>query len=140
MTESVKPICLFLAWLLCLIATIVTLYSSYFLNIPPCPLCWFQRCCLYPLVIILGIAAYRADSSIVPYVFLLPLISSLLALYQYLEQMIPGFSPIQLCTATGPQCSTIHFQWLGFITYPFISMIASLTLLFLLFLAYRTKK
>jgi len=139
MDNSTRQLYLFLAWLISLIAMILSLYSTYVLNISPCPLCWFQRVCLYPLVIILGIAAFKDDSFIVPYIVALPVIGFLFALYQYLEQMIPGFAPIQLCRANGVPCSTIHFQWLGFITYPFLSMLACLLITLFLALSYRKR-
>ena len=130
-----KQIGLFLAWLTALIAMIVTLYSQYVLAIPPCPLCWYQRTALYPLVIILGIAAYRGTTDIIPYVITLPVISAVFALYQYAEQMIPGFAPIQFCSTSSVQCSNIHFKWLGFITYPLLSFVASIVILALLLIA-----
>lgn len=139
MDNSKRQLYLFLAWLISLTAMIFSLYSTYMLNISPCPLCWFQRVCLYPLVIILGIAAFKDDNHIVPYIIALPVIGFLFALYQYLEQMIPGFSPIKLCRANGVPCSTIHFQWLGFITYPFLSMLASLFITLFLLLTYKKR-
>ncbi|HLD84530.1 MAG TPA: disulfide bond formation protein B [Coxiellaceae bacterium] len=112
---------LFLAWLVALMAMIATLIMEYVLQWPVCELCWYQRIALYPLVILLGIAAYRQDKNIIPYAMTLSAIGFIVALYQYLEQMIPGFSPIAVCT-TGVSCSTIHLQLLGFMTLPFFSM------------------
>jgi disulfide bond formation protein DsbB len=126
--------CLFVAWLVALIAMLFSLYSSEVLSFSVCHLCWYQRICLYPLALILGIAAFRVDASIIPYVIGLPILGGLFALYQYLEQMIPGFSPIKMCTVGG-DCSVVHFKWLGFITYPFLSLVACVAITVLLLVA-----
>ena len=123
---------LYLAWLITLIATMSTLYLSIIRGIPVCNLCWYQRICLYPLAILLGIAAYREDSNIIFYALPLTALGFLFSLYQYLEQMIPNFTPIAFCGA-GPDCHTIHFQLLKFITWPFLSLLATVAIAFLLF-------
>lgn len=114
---------LFSTWLIALVAMIATLLASGILQWPVCPLCWYQRICIYPLVILLGVAAYRNEKLIIPYALPFPAIGFLFAAYQYLEQMIPGFSPIEFCTQ-GVPCSTIHLKLLGFITIPFLSAVA----------------
>ncbi len=73
---------LYLAWLISLIATFFSLYLSVIKRIPPCELCWYLRICLFPLVIILGQAAYCHFRAIVPFVIALPLIGMLLSIYQ----------------------------------------------------------
>lgn len=126
---------LFFAWLIALVAMLSTLFASEILNWPVCPLCWYQRIALYPLVILLGIAAYRNEKIIIPYALPFPVIGFLFAAYQYCEQMIPGFAPIDFCKQ-GVACSTIHIKLLGFITLPFLSAIGCL-LVFILLLASR---
>ena len=136
MTKKDKQQTLLLfAWLISLTALLATLYSSEMLNMPVCYLCWYQRICTYPLVIILGIAAYKNEAHIIPYVIAFPILNCVFAIYQYLEQMIPGFSPIAVCSPDVP-CSTIHLKLLGFITYPFLSLLASLGILVLLYITH----
>ncbi len=125
---------LFLAWLVALIAVLFSLYSSEVLGMTVCHLCWYQRICLFPLVLLLGIGAFRGETQVVIYAIALPVIGGLFALYQYLEQMLPGFSPIKMCTVGG-DCSVIHFKWLGFITFPLLSLFACVILVILLWLA-----
>jgi disulfide bond formation protein DsbB len=115
--------CLFIAWLIALISMLITLYASDILNIPACHLCWYQRICIYPLTIILGIACYRNDPDVTFYSLPLAALGSIFGLLQYLEQIIPGFSPIDVC-GLGPSCSDIHIHLLGFITFPLLSIIA----------------
>ena len=99
-----------------------------------CHLCWYQRICLFPQVLLLGIGAFRGETQVVIYAIAFPIIGGLFALYQYLEQMLPGFSPIKMCTVGG-DCSVIHFKWLGFITFPLLSLFACVILVILLWLA-----
>ena len=122
---------LFLAWLIALMALLSTLFASEILHWPVCVLCWYQRIALYPLVILLGIAAFKNDPYIIPYALPFTVIGFLLAAYQYAEQMIPGFAPIELCTQSVP-CSATQFKLLGFITLPFLSGVACLLIIALL--------
>jgi len=119
----VKQYGLFFAWFIALVAMLSTLLAEYILHWPVCPLCWYQRICIYPLVILLGMAAFKNEKTIIPYALPFPVMGFLFAAYQYCEQMIPGFAPIDFCTQ-GVPCNTIHLQLLGFITIPFLSMVA----------------
>ncbi len=132
MLKSVRQYSLYLAWLIALIALLISLFSSEVLNMAVCHLCWYQRVCIYPLAIILGIAAYQNDFKIVKYTLPLAIIGLLFAIYQYLEQMVSGFSPINFCCLKGPDCSDIHFKYWGFITFPFLSILATLAISVLL--------
>ena len=49
------------AWIPALLAMIGSLYYSEIVHYQPCTLCWYQRIAMYPLVLILGIAAWRRD-------------------------------------------------------------------------------
>lgn len=121
MLNSLKKHSLYFAWLISLIGTLSALYASEILQWPVCNLCWYQRICLFPLAIILGIACFREDREIARYTLPLTIIGALFALYQYLEQMIPGFSPINVC-GLGPSCADTQMKLFGFITFAFLSL------------------
>lgn len=123
MGKQLQPYYLFLAWLIALIAFGSSLFASEFLHWPVCNLCWYQRIAIYPLVVLLGIAAYRNDQHIIPYAKIFCVIGLCFALYQYAEQMIPGFAPIELCTQSIP-CAETPIKWLGFVTMPLLSVVA----------------
>lgn len=123
---------LLFAWLIALFAMLATLFAQYVMQWPVCPLCWYQRVAIYPLVILLGIAAYKNDRAIIPYALPFSAIGFLFAVYQYCEQMIPGFAPINFCKQSDISCSTIHFQLFGFLTLPFLSAVACLVIFILL--------
>lgn len=132
-----KKHALYCAWLLSLLGTLLSLFLSELLHWPICALCWYQRICLYPLVIILGMACFKNDNSISIYTLPVALLGVLFAGYQYLEQMIPGFSPIDVCGA-GPSCSHIDWIWGGFLTLPLISMLGFIAISLCLAVAWRS--
>lgn len=114
---------LYLAWIVAIVATGGSLFLSDVLKWEPCKLCWFQRIFMYPQVILLGIAAYRSDRRIVGYVLPMSIIGSLIAIYHYAKQHIPALDRIAPCT-TGVPCNKDYFEYLGFITIPFLALIA----------------
>jgi disulfide bond formation protein DsbB len=76
---------LYLAWVVALVATLGSLYFSEVLHFVPCVLCWFQRIFMYPLAIVLGVAAFRSDLAVRAYVLPLAVIGWGTALIQNLE-------------------------------------------------------
>ncbi len=129
--------CLLAAWLIALIATLISLYASEILGMRVCSLCWYQRICIYPLALILGIATYRQDLNIYVYTLPLAFLGAIFALYQYLEQMIPSFGPLVVCSPEV-DCRKIDWQLFGFITLPSLSLLACMGIIFFLFLSKKT--
>lgn len=111
---------IYLAWVLSTLGLLVSLYFSEIRHIAPCDLCWYQRICLYPLVIILGIAAYRGSSYVLPYIYPQVLIGLLFAFYLIALQEIPSWDPIELCGA-AVSCKDKVDIGLGPITIPMLS-------------------
>lgn len=114
---------LYAAWLVAITATAGSLYFSEVRLFVPCSLCWYQRIMMYPLVILLGVASYRQDTGIVRYALPLTFLGGTVSLFHYLEQKVPGFSAPSLCRA-GVPCTQEYINWLGFITIPFLALIA----------------
>ena len=48
---------LFAAWLIALVSTLAALFIGEVMGQAPCVLCWFQRAFMFPLAVILLIAA-----------------------------------------------------------------------------------
>ena len=63
----IKRYALYFAWLFSLMATLGSLYVSEILEYAPCPMCWYQRICVFPMAICLGTAAYRRFNPIALY-------------------------------------------------------------------------
>lgn len=125
---------LYLAWVVACAALLGSLYSSELALLPVCKLCWFQRIALYPLALILGIAAYYDDRQVYRYALPLAGIGIAIALYHYLLQQFPTWFPLHLCDL-GPSCYQPHIQWLGVITYPALSLLSSCAIFALVWLA-----
>lgn len=124
---------LYLAWLVSLIAMGGSLYFSEVLGYVPCELCWYQRICMYPLTLLLGIACYRNDRGIIPYALPLSVIGGCISLFHYAEQKIPGLAEVLPCSA-GIPCNKDYIDWLGFITIPFLALIAFILISVLLWI------
>lgn len=114
---------LYAAWLVAVTATAGSLYFSEVRLFAPCSLCWYQRILMYPLVILLGIASYRQDRGVVHYALPLSVLGGGVSLFHYLEQKVPGFSAPSLCRM-GVPCTQEYINWLGFITIPFLALVA----------------
>jgi disulfide bond formation protein DsbB len=78
---------------------------------------------MYPLSIVLGIAAYHQDTRLKRYVLPLSIIGGLISLFHYLQQKVPGFAAIRPC-AEGVPCHIAYINWFGFITIPFLALVA----------------
>jgi disulfide bond formation protein DsbB len=119
----IKKYGLYLAWVMSLIAILGSLYLSEILGYIPCKLCWIQRIFMYPLGIILGIAAYQNDKNAVKYALPLSVIGGGVSIFHYLIQKMPGLSEIVPCTA-GVPCQVDYLNWFGVITIPLLAFIA----------------
>ena len=122
---------LFICWLLVTASTTGSLFFSYVLEFEPCVLCWYQRICLFPLVLILGAGLFPFDKSVIKYSLPLAIAGGLTAFYHTL--LYAGIIPenIQPCSK-GVSCTEKYIELFGFISIPMLSFFAFLTLIALL--------
>jgi hypothetical protein len=130
MRELLGTATLWLAFVVALTATAGSLYLSEVAGFIPCTLCWYQRIAMYPLVIVLGVAAWRGDGGIRRYVVPVAAIGALIAAYHIALQRLPGL-PSGSCSLDAP-CTAIYVERFGFVTIPVMALIAFLTILTLL--------
>ena len=125
---------LFITWILATSGTLISLFFSEIVQLPVCVLCWYQRIALYPLVIMLPLALFPFDVSIIRYASPLVIFGWFVALFHVLvvAEIIPEAA--QPCVQ-GIPCSETHFNLLGFINIPVMSLITFSLLGVLLFLA-----
>ncbi|QUG40400.1 disulfide bond formation protein B [Psychrobacillus sp. INOP01] len=116
-----KP--LLFAWITSIIAMVGSLFFSERMGFIPCTLCWYQRILMYPLVIFLGIAFYQNDAKVYKYILPLSVIGMLVSSYHYALQKIPSLSEFSACT-NGVPCSGQYINLFGFVTIPFLALIA----------------
>ncbi len=126
----------YLAWLVALTATLGSLYFSEVRQFVPCTLCWYQRILMYPLVVILGVAAWRRDRGAVAYALPLALLGIVVSVYHVLDQKIPGFGFPGACSS-GVPCNVAYIDYLGFITIPVLAATAFVLISGLLIVAAR---
>ena len=116
---------LYLAWVVTLVATLGSLWFSEVRAFVPCTLCWYQRILMYPLVLLLGVAAWNRDAGIVRYALPLTILGALVASYHVLDQKVPGFGVPGACRS-GVPCDVAYIDWFGFVTIPVLSLTAFL--------------
>ncbi|MEQ1499880.1 MAG: disulfide bond formation protein B [Parcubacteria group bacterium] len=105
------------------IAMAGSLFFSEVMNLPPCVLCWYQRIAMYPIVILVAIGIIRNDRKTYIPVLALALPGLVISIYHNLLywKIIPeSIAPCML----GVSCTTKFFEWFGFITIPFMGLIA----------------
>ena len=123
MRQALSTHGVYLAWVIALAATLGSLYFSEVRELIPCELCWYQRIFMYPLAIILGIAAYRNDPGIGVYTAPLAWVGAAIAAFHYLLQMVPLLGSLATCGG-GVPCTEVEVEFLGFITLPLLSLVA----------------
>lgn len=114
---------LFAAAFLALVASLAVLFVGEVMGQAPCNLCWFQRAFMFPLAIVLGIAAWRSDIGVWVYALPLALGGWLVAAFHTL--LYAGIIPeaIQPCTASGPSCSSADMTIFGGAPLPLLSLL-----------------
>ncbi|MBP9719063.1 MAG: disulfide bond formation protein B [Candidatus Levybacteria bacterium] len=127
------------SWVVALTATFGSLYASEIAHFPPCVLCWYQRICMYPLVIIIAIGILKKDKLMPLYVFPFSIIGLIIGLYHVLlyYHIIPN--SVAPCIQ-GISCTTKYIEWFGFITIPFLSLVSFVTITILMYLSFRYSK
>jgi disulfide bond formation protein DsbB len=130
---------LHLSWLVATVATVGSLYFSEVLGYLPCKLCWYQRILMYPLVIILGIAAVRKDHKVFLYVLPLSVWGAGISLYHYLMQKTPWFKTGAAACGLVP-CDVDYIDWFGFVTIPFLALVAFILITIFQLLVWRATR
>lgn len=122
---------LYFTWVVSLLGMILSFYFGEILQIEPCRLCWYQRIALFPLVLILGIAAYKDDAKVVVYALPLAVIGALFAIYQTFGEYFPILLNSSVC---GPEkeCGAPIFLLFGFISFPMLSALGFILISILL--------
>ncbi|WP_042224190.1 disulfide oxidoreductase [Oceanobacillus manasiensis] len=129
---------LLFAWIVSITAMGGSLFFSERMGFIPCTLCWYQRILMYPLVIFLGIAFYRNDRKIYKYILPMSVIGMIVSSYHYALQKIPSLDEFSTCTS-GVPCSGQYINWFGFVTIPFLALIA-FTLITIMMLIHLKRK
>jgi disulfide bond formation protein DsbB len=122
---------LFAAWSVALGSTLGALFIGEIMGQAPCSLCWHQRAFMFPMAIILGIAALRNDFEIWIYALPLSLAGGMIAGFHSLlyADILPR--EIEPC-GSGPSCSSAAMTILGGVPIPYLSAAAFMAIALLL--------
>ena len=119
-------------WAVSLVATLGSLFFSEIMELPPCTLCWYQRIAMYPIALLIPVALLNDEAAkFMKYVATLAIVGFAIAIYHNL--LYYGVIPESLvpCKA-GISCTSRQIEWLGFITIPFLALVAFSLVLVLL--------
>lgn len=131
---------LFLCWFLAAVSTAGSIFFSQVMEFAPCVLCWYQRICLFPLVVIMAAGLFPFDKSVVKYALPLALAGWLIAFYHNL--LYAGIIPesIQPCSQ-GVSCTEEYIELFGFLSIPMLSLLSfSIIIALLIILKRRTSE
>ncbi|MCU7934521.1 MAG: disulfide bond formation protein B [Candidatus Thiodiazotropha sp. (ex Dulcina madagascariensis)] len=125
---------IFACWILATVGMLGSLFFSEVMELPPCVLCWYQRICMYPLVVILLVGLFPLDLRVIRYALPLAVIGWGFAVYHYL--VYSGYIPesLQPCSQ-GVSCSEINLELFGFMTIPMMSILTFSAIIALLLFA-----
>jgi len=105
--------------LVAVVATTWSLYLSLGLGLVPCELCWYQRILMYPLTVILGVAALENRTRVYRTALPLSVLGAGIAAYHSWLQVSGGSETCSI----GGGCSAVQYQFLG-LSVPNLSLIA----------------
>lgn len=125
---------LYFCWAIAMAGCALSLYYGEILMFEPCRLCWYQRAALFPLALILGIAAYTSDARAVRYALPICALGAGAALYQAIGTHLPH---LKICEG---DCIKPLFSLFGFVTFPDLSAVAFASMGIWLFVFSRRKK
>lgn len=126
-----------LATLVAVVATAGSLYFSLGLGLVPCELCWYQRILMYPLTVVLGVAAIENRPGVVRTALPLSVVGLVVATYHVILQVDPSMSGT---CSVGGGCSSILYPMVGgLLTIPRLSLIAFVLVIALTLTAWATR-
>lgn len=127
---------LYIALLAAWIAMLGSLYFSEVAHYIPCTLCWYQRILMYPQTLILAIGLLRKDENTPRFVLPFSILGIGVATYHVLLEKTDWFSESATCQV-GVPCTVIWINWFGFLTIPFLALIAFLVITVMAIIAWQ---
>lgn len=126
------------AWAIAAVATAGSLTLSEVYHFTPCELCWYQRIAMYPLVVVLGVGAWRRDLSMRLPALILAGVGAALSTWHVLVQRVPAMSNTTSCDASAP-CTAIWVDVFQFFTIPTMALAGFIGIIALVATAQRNR-
>lgn len=130
LARRIHPRSMVAAWIVAVLATVGSLYFSEVARFTPCTLCWYQRIAMYPLVVVLGIAAMRRERRAAAGAATLALIGAAIAGYHVALEWVPSLDT-GACAAAAP-CTFVWFREFGVFSLPTLALVGFMLILTLL--------
>ena len=108
------------------LATIATTGSLFFSEVKhylPCPLCWYQRGLMYPMIAVATAAILMRNVRLALVTLAMSVGGMAIASYHYALEKTQWFDALDTCKG-GVPCTTPWINAFGFITIPFLSLTA----------------
>ncbi len=120
------------------------IYQLYYLT-PVCELCWWQRIFLFPIAIVALIAVWLKTKEAWVTIGVLACIGFLYACYHYYLHFVGLVlgNPLAVPCSTGgllPSCGDSPMLSFGFATIPFMGVLVFLSILVIVFFAYKKSR
>ena len=119
--------------LVAVIATVGSLYFSEVMGLIPCELCWYQRILMYPLVLVVGVAALEDRLGVYRTALPLSVAGTAVAAYHSYVQVAAESTT---CTVGG--CGSVQFRLLS-LTIPNLSLVAFVLISLALLTVFRAR-
>lgn len=113
----------FFSWVFATVSTLGAIFLGEVMGLTPCILCWYQRICMFPLVLILAAGLFPLDARVVRYALPLALVGLGIAVFHLLVSEGIVSETLTPCTQ-GVPCSQQLIEWFGFLTIPMLSVAA----------------
>jgi len=142
-TTNIQPLkiwwLLCAAWVIVLAASLSAMFIGEILGKTPCTLCWYQRICMFPLVIILGVGCYKSDYAAVIYALPFAIIGTGIALYHSLLYAKVINVKITACVVDVP-CGGDAMTIFDKVALPYLSLVGFSVVLAMLLILTRTNR
>lgn len=134
--ESVAPSAVWFAWIVALVCTLGSLYLSEIAHFIPCKLCWYQRICMYPLAVLLLVAAIKRSAVIARATIPLIAIGAAISTYHYLLERFPSLEGAGTCDPAAP-CTIVWIWRFHYLSIPAMALSGFLLIATLILVASR---
>ncbi|HLF40291.1 MAG TPA: disulfide bond formation protein B [Acidimicrobiia bacterium] len=121
LVDLVSGDALALAALVAGVATAGSLYLSEGAGFPPCRLCWVQRGFMYPLAVILAVAAWRRARRVALFAAVAAAAGGSVSIYHMVLERYPSLESSASCDPDNP-CSLIWVEHFGYMTIPTMAL------------------
>jgi disulfide bond formation protein DsbB len=108
-----------LAFLVAAVATGGSLYYSEIAGFLPCEFCWYQRIAMYPLAVILLVAAATGDRRVDRYVVPIAILGAAASVYHYQLQLFPEQATV---CSSGIPCNGRYVEQFDFVSIPLMAL------------------